>query len=393
MADGKVIYMDHAATTALHPEVLEAMMPYFSQVYHNPSSIYGPAQLARKGLDEAREGVASVLASRPAEIVFTSGGTESDNTALKGAAMALKQSGNHIVISPIEHHAVLHTCHWLEKLGFQTTLLPLDKYGIVNPDDVGNAITDKTVLVSVMYANNEIGTVEPISDISKVVKARAKALNRSIVMHTDAVQAAGYLDLNVDKLGVDMLSLSSHKFYGPKGAGVLYIRRGTPFTSQEMGGTQERNRRAGTENMPGVVGTAAALKRAERSRDANVKHVQMLRDQMIAGIEDTISHVRLNGHPTKRLPNNVNFSFDRVEGESTLVNLDMLGVCASSGSACTTASAEPSHVLMAIGQTMDIARGALRLTLGEENTKEDVDYVLSVLPGIIERLRAMAPVK
>ncbi len=388
---GRLIYMDHAATTPVHPAVLEAMLPYFSQSFGNPSSIYTLAQEARKALDEARETVAQVLGCRPREVVFTSGGTESDNAAIKGAAFTQRQVGNHIVTSAIEHHAILHSCQSLERFGFDVTYLPVDSTGLVNPDDLERALTDKTVLVSLMYANNEVGTVEPIAELSRVVKSRAKALGRRIVFHTDAVQAAGWLDLSVDALGVDMLSLSSHKFHGPKGTGVLYIRRGTPFEAQNAGGGQERNRRSGTENVPGIVGTAVALKRAADSRESNSRKVDALTGRLVTGVRAGIPGVRLNGHPTQRLPNNANFSFEHVEGEGILLNLDFAGVCASSGSACSTASLEPSHVLKAMGVPLEIAHGSLRLTLGPDNTEADVDYVLQVLPGIIAKLRALAP--
>jgi cysteine desulfurase len=367
------------------------MLPYFSEKYGNPSSIYTLAQEARKAVDDARETVADILGCRPNEIIFASGGTESDNAAIKGAAFSTKQTGNHIITSSIEHHAVLHTCQFLESFGFEVTYLPVDEYGLVNLDDVARAITEKTILITIMLANNEVGTIQPIPELARLAKERAKALGTNIVIHTDAVQGAGALDLNVDRLGVDMLSLSSHKFYGPKGAGILYLRRGTPFMPQQSGGAQERHRRAGTENPAGIVGTAAALKLAVENMESNSQHGQRLRDRLIAGIGAKIKRAHLNGHPTLRLPNNVNFSFDFVEGESILLNLDFAGVAASSGSACTSASLEPSHVLTAMGTDAQRAHGSVRFTMGPDNTEEEIDYVLSILPGIIEKLRAMSP--
>ena len=385
----RLIYMDHAATTSVHPKVLEAMLPYFSRIYGNPSSIYGTAQEARKALDEARATVAGVLGCKPAEVVFTSGGTESDNAALKGAAFALKKDGNHIITSAIEHHAVMHTCHYLEQFGFEVTYLPVDRYGLVSADDLEKAIKDKTILVSIMLANNEIGTIEPVADLARLVKAKSR--QRKIVFHTDAVQGVGALDLDVNKLGVDMLSLSAHKFRGPKGVGVLYMRKGAPFITQQTGGAQESNRRAGTENVPGIVGTAVALKMAADNRESNSRHCQRLRDRLIKGIMSTISDVYLNGHPAQRLPNNASLSFQYVEGESILLHLDFLGIAASSGSACTSGSNDPSHVLVAIGLPEELAHGSLRFTVGTDNTDEDVEYVLSVLPGIVQKLREMSP--
>lgn len=381
----RTIYMDHAATTPVHPLALEAMLPYFSEKFGNPSSIYGVAREAHKALDDARETVANILGAKATEIVFTGGGSEGDNAALKGAAFAAKSKGNHIITSSIEHHAVLHTCHFLEKFGFEVTYLPVDRYGMVDPDEVGRAITDKTILVSIMMANNEVGTVQPIAEIAKLLKGK------NIIFHTDAVQAAGALPLDVNQLGVHLLTLSAHKFYGPKGVGLLYIRRATPFLPQQQGGAQERNRRAGTENVAGIVGMTTALKLAVENMESNNQHLLGLRERLVEGVLSGISRSHLNGHPTQRLPNNANFSFEYVEGESILLNLDMMGVAASSGSACTSASLEPSHVLMAMGIPVEIAHGSLRLTLGISNTEEDVDYVLSILPGIVGRLRAMSP--
>jgi cysteine desulfurase len=389
LGSDKMIYMDNAATTPVRPEVLDAMLPYFTETYGNPSGIYTIAQQARKAADESREIVANIIGARISEIVFTSGGTESDNAALKGVAFALQHVGNHIITTSIEHHAVLHTCHQLEQFGFEITYLPVDKYGLLNPIDVRNAITEKTILVSVMLANNEIGTIEPVSEISNLVKEEAKRLNHQIYVHTDAVQAAGMLDVNVKSLGVDLLSLSAHKFGGPKGVGVLYIKRGTPFETQQMGGGQERQRRSGTENLPGIVGLAEAFRIANKERDMVGIKLTRLRDKIINGINQTISKTHLNGHPLDRLPNNINFSFENVEGEPILLALDFSGICASSGSACSSASLEPSHVLIAIGLSADLAQSSLRITLGHDNTEKDVDYLLSVLPDLVGRLRSM----
>ena len=381
--------MDHAGTTPLSPEVLQAMTPYFTQLFGNPSSIHTVGQEARYALDEARERVARVLKCRPREIVFTGGGTESDNAAIDGVATALQETGNHIVTSSVEHHAVLHTCQHLESRGFEVTYLPVDSFGMVQPESVYKAITEKTTLVSVMYANNEIGTVNPLPEISAAVKERAKELSRTIVLHTDAVQAAGFLDLDVRRLGVDLLSLSGHKFYGPKGTGVLYIRRGTAFLPLIVGGGQERERRSGTENIPGIVGLSHALETADARRDESGRHCAALRDKIIRQVLADVPGSKLNGHPTDRLANNANFSFPGVEGEPILLGLDMAGIAASSGSACSSGSLEPSHVLLALGQSAEVARGSLRITLGKDNTEEEVDYLLSVLVDLVERLRQL----
>ena len=385
----RMVYMDHAATTPVRSEVMEAMLPYFTHRFGNASSLYTLAQESRRAVDESRESVARVLGCRTSEVVFTSGGSESDNTALKGAALALKQTGNHIITTSIEHHAVLHTCQYLEDTGFRVTYLPVDRDGLVDTEDVLKAVTDETTLVSVMLANNEIGTIQPVADMARGVKEIAKKLGRTIVFHTDAVQAAGFMDIDVNALGVDMLSLSSHKFYGPKGVGVLYVRRSTPFTPQQFGGAQERQRRAGTENVPGIVGAAVALRLASEERESSSEHCLRLRDSLIQGIQERIERVHLNGHPTLRLPNNVNFSFDGVEGEPILLGLDFAGTAASSGSACTSGALEPSHVLLALGLPADLAQASLRLTLGKDNTQEDVEHVLRVLPELVGRLRAM----
>lgn len=385
----KLIYMDHSATTPMREEVLQAMLPYFSNSYGNPSSIYTLAQEARKAVDESRETVARILGARISEIVFTSGGTESDNSALKGTALALKRLGNHIITSSIEHHAVLHTCHQLEEFGFDVTYLPVDQYGLIDPKDVINAITDKTILISLMLANNEIGTIQPISGIVKSVKHESLKRKQTIVIHTDAVQAAGLMNVNVKELGVDLLSLSAHKIYGPKGAGVLFIKRGTPFEPQLMGGGQERQRRSGTENVPGIVGMAKALDLAVSERERLVPNLVYLRDKTIKGIQAQIPRAYLNGHPTKRLPNNVNVSFENVEGEPILLGLDFSGIYASSGSACSSASLEPSHVLIAIGRMAELAQGSIRITLGRGNSESDVEQLLEVLPSLVKKLRSM----
>lgn len=380
------IYLDHAATTAVHPAVLEAMIPYFTEQYGNPSSVYSIARESRKALDRARDTVAQLLGASPSEIIFTSGGSESDNLALKGIAFANRQKGNHIITTQVEHHAILHTCEYLEKrFGFRITYLPVDKNCVVDLDALERAITPETVLVSVMYANNEVGTIQPITEISHILRHRG-----GIAFHTDAVQAGGSLDLNVDKLGVDMLSLSAHKFYGPKGVGVCYVRKGTTYWPQQQGGGQERGRRAGTENMAGIVGLATALKLAYERLESNNAHAARMRDRLIEGIT-RIPSAHLTGHPTDRLPNNASFVFDYIEGESILLSLDMLGIGASSGSACTSATLEPSHVLKAMGVPIERSHGSLRLTTGIDNTEEDMDRVVQALPGIVERLRAMSP--
>ena len=389
MSSPGLIYLDHAGTTPTDPRVLEAMLPYFTQLYGNPSSVHTVGQEARHALDTSRERVARVLGCRTSEVVFTSGGTESDNAAIIGAATALRETGNHIVTSSVEHHAVLHTCQYLESQGYEVTYLPVDRYGAVSPEQVYNATGAGTTVVSLMYANNEIGAINPVAEISQAVQQRARELDRTIVMHTDAVQAAGFLDLNVRNLGVDMLSLSGHKFYGPKGTGVLFVRRGTPFLPLLLGGGQERERRSGTENIAGIVGLATALELAHAGREAASERCAALRDRIISDVLATIPNASLNGHPTERLPNNINFSFDGVEGESILLGLDMAGVAASSGSACSSGSLEPSHVLLALGQTAEQARSSLRITLGKENTDEEVDYLLGVLQDLVARLRQL----
>ncbi len=379
------IYMDNAATTAICPEALAAMLPCFGEHFGNASSIHGTGRDARKVLEDARRTVADVLGAKPAEIYFTSGGSESDNWAIKGAAFANRKKGNHIITSQIEHHAVLHTCQWLEKQGFEVTYLPVDEYGLVNPRDVEAAITDKTILISIMAANNEIGTIEPIPEIGQI------AHEHKIIFHCDAVQAVGAIPVNVDAWHVDMLSLSGHKFHGPKGVGALYIRTGTKVDQFLHGGAQERGRRATTENVPGIVGMAAALAKAAANLEENGVRLTYLRDKLIKGILDAVPYARLNGHSLKRLPGNVNVSIQYIEGEALLLRLDLAGIAASSGSACTSGSLDPSHVLLAIGLPHEVAHGSLRLSLTDSNTEEEVDEVLRVLPKIVENLRAMSP--
>lgn len=383
------IYVDHASTTAVRKEVLEAMIPFFLDSFGNPSSIHTMGQNARTSLDKSREKVAAVLGCRASEIVFTSGGTESDNAALKGAAFGLKETGNHIITSRIEHHAVLHTCHQLEQFGFEITYLPVDRFGMVNPADVIDAITDRTTVISIMYANNEIGTVQPIPEIAKALKQKAQFLNRTILFHTDAVQAPGFLPLSTNNLGVDMLSLSAHKFCGPKGFGILYIKRGTPFVPLIMGGGQERERRSGTENIPSVVGGALALEISQNEMESAGQHCERLKNQLIAGIHERLPSAIFNGHTLQRLPNNVHFSFPGIEGEAILLGLDLQGIYASSGSACSTGSLEPSHVLTSIGLTAETARSSVRFTLGKENTSEEISRILEVLPELVSRLQSL----
>lgn len=380
------IYLDNAATTPVDKKVLEAMLPYYSDIFGNPSSLHSHGQEAKKAIEEAREKVAKALGADFDEIYFTSGGSESDNWALKGVAYALKEKGNHIITTEIEHHAVLHTCRYLEKEGFKVTYLPVDEYGLVKPEDLKKAITDKTILVSIMFANNEIGTIEPIEELVKI------AHEKNVYFHTDAVQAVGNVPIDVKKLDVDLLSLSAHKIYGPKGVGALYIKKGVKIHSLIQGGTQERNRRAGTENVPGIVGLGEAIELITKNLDSHINKLKFLRDKLINGILEKIPYARLNGHPTKRLPGNVNVSFEFIDGESLILNLDMAGICASSGSACTSGSLEPSHVLLAIGLSRELARGSLRLTIGKDNTEEDIDKVLEVLPQIVKRLRSISQI-
>lgn len=386
------IYLDHAATTRLHPKVLEAMMPFLTDVFGNPSGVYALGREAAKAVDDARRSVAETLGCRPVEIVFTGPGSESINAAIKGVALAqhLAGLGNHVITSAVEHHAVLHSCEYLEKFGFEVTYLPADASGTVNPDDVARAITARTVLVSVMLANNEVGTIQPIAEIAAAVHDRARALRRRIPVHTDAVQGANALDLNVDALGVDLLSLSAHKFGGPKGSGLLYMRRGTPFLAQQSGGGQERQRRAGTENVAGIVGTAVALCHAQASREEYRRVCGSLARRLLEGVTKTVPGAMLNGHPDRRLPNNVHLSFEGAESDTMLAALDRAGIAASAGSACTSATWEPSHVLVAMGVPLARAIAALRFTVGPENTPEEIDQVIAVLPGIVAQSRADA---
>jgi cysteine desulfurase len=385
------VYLDHAATTAVLPPVLEAMLPYFTDKSGNPSSVHAWGRSAHQGMENARRQVAQVLGCRARDVVFTSGGTESDNFALKGVAWAYRrglfpekdgtQGPGHLIISAIEHHAILHSAEELEQHGFEVTVLPVDQYGTVSPQDVEVAMRPDTVLVSIMYANNEIGTIQPVADIARV------AHEGGALMHTDAVQAGGYLDLNVDRLGVDLLSLSAHKFHGPKGVGVLYIRGSASILPQQHGGSQESRRRASTENVPGIVALGAALNLAHSRKESNVAHVQALRDRLISGIMERIPSVHLMGHPTERLPNNANFCIEGIEGETMLLKLDMRGIGASSGAACASGSTEPSHVLRALGISRELAQGSLRLTVGVDNTPEDIEYALDVIVSCVRELR------
>lgn len=379
------IYFDHAATTPTDESVAKAMIEYMTTKFGNPSSVHAFGREVRKEVTEAREAVADLIgAANSNEIFFTSGGSESDNFALKGIAFANQRRGNHIITSQIEHHAVLHTCQWLEKHGFEVTYLPVDEYGMVRLEDVKAAITEKTILISIMFANNEVGTIEPIKEIGAIAK------EKGIYFHTDAVQAVANVPIHVQEMNIDLLSLSGHKFYGPKGIGALYIRRGVKIEAVQMGGAQERNLRAGTENVPAIVGLGIAARNAKRDLEEKAARLASLRDKLIQGIQEKITNVKLNGHPTKRLPGNLNLSFRFIEGEALLLNLDMKGIAASSGSACTSGSLDPSHVLLALGLTHETAHGSLRITLGKMNTEEDIDYTLEVLPEIVNRLRSMS---
>lgn len=381
----KVIYMDNAATTRTALEVVEAMLPYFSEYYGNPSSVYELAGASKKAINEAREKISQVIGAKPNEIYFTAGGSEADNWAIKETYEAYKEKGNHIITTKVEHHAVLHTCQWLEKQGAKVTYLDVDENGIIRLEDLERAITPETILISVMAANNEIGSLMPIKEIGMIAK------EHGILFHTDAVQAFGQIPLDVDECHIDMLSSSAHKINGPKGIGCLYIRKGLKLRSFIHGGAQERKRRAGTENVPGIVGYGKAAELAMTTMKERTAGEREVRDYMIEKIKKEVPYCRLNGHPVLRLPNNVNFSFQFIEGESLLIMLDMEGICASSGSACTSGSLDPSHVLLAIGLPHEIAHGSLRLTIGEETTKEDVDFVVEKIKGIVERLRNMSP--
>ncbi len=379
------IYLDNAATTRVRPEVAEAVLPAMTETYGNASSVHSFGREAKKAMEKARAQVAAAIGAKKEEIYFTAGGSEADNWALKGAAHALRRKGLHIITTAIEHHAVLHTCQALEKEGFEVTYLPVDEYGLVTPEQVEAAIRPDTILVSVMAANNEIGTIEPIAEIGAVCRAH------KVLFHTDAVQAVGHMPLDVAAMQIDMLSLSGHKFYAPKGVGALYIRTGVRIENLIEGGAQERNRRAGTENVPAIVGMGKAIELITAEMAEENARISGLRDRLIAGILDAIPESRLNGHPTKRLPGNVNVSIRYIEGEALLLSLDMAGIAASSGSACTSGSLDPSHVLLAIGLPHEIAHGSLRLTIGRDNTQDEIDRVLEELPRIVSRLRAMSP--
>ena len=379
------IYLDNAATTAVSPEVLEAMLPYFTQCFGNPSSIHSTGRDARRAVDAARRQVAGAIGAQPQEIYFTAGGSESDNWAIKGTAFARRNKGNHIITSAIEHHAVLHTCAWLEKQGFEVTYLPVDEFGRVRVEDVEKAITDKTILITIMAANNEIGTIQPIEEIGRL------AHDKGILFHTDAVQAIGAMPIDVNAMHIDMLSMSGHKFHGPKGIGALYIRKGVKIDQYLHGGAQERGQRAGTENLAGIVGMGKAIEIATQHLEENARRLTALRDKLIDGILAEIPDVRLNGHRTQRLPNNVNVSVRYVEGEALLLRLDLAGIAGSSGSACTSGSLDPSHVLLAIGLPHEIAHGSLRLSLGTDTTEAEINEVLDKLPGIVKNLRDMSP--
>lgn len=381
----KIIYLDNAATTKTKPEVVEAMLPYFTEKFGNPSSVYGFAAQNKEAVTEAREQIGKALHAPAQDIYFTAGGSEADNWALKATMEAYKDKGNHLITTKIEHHAILHTCEYLEKQGCEVTYLDVDENGVVDLEQLKASIRPTTVLISVMYANNEIGTLQPIKEIGKIAK------EHGVLFHTDAVQAFGQLPIDVAEENIDMLSASGHKLNGPKGIGFLYIKKGLKLRSLIHGGGQERKRRAGTENVPGIVGLGKAVELAVAGMDAKIKHETELRDYMIERVLKEIPYVRLNGHRTLRLPNNANFSFQFIEGESLLIMLDMKGICASSGSACTSGSLDPSHVLLAIGLPHEIAHGSLRLTLSEETTKEEIDFTIEQLKAIVENLRNMSP--
>lgn len=381
----KRIYVDNAATTKVAPEVVEAMLPYFTENFGNPSSIYAEGREAKKAIERAREQVAKAIGADPKEIYFTGSGSEADNWALRSTAKALKSKGNHIITSSVEHHAVLHTCQDLEKQGYEVTYLPVDKYGMVSPEDVKAAIKDTTIMISIMTANNEIGTIMPIAEIGEIAKSAG------VVFHTDAVQAVGNVHIDVNEMNIDMLSLTGHKFHGPKGSGALFVRNGVRLISFITGGAQERMRRAGTENVPGIVGLGKAIEMATANINQKQKKLTALRNAYIKKVLETIPYSHLNGHPTKRLPGNANISFEFIEGEGMLLSLDMKGISASSGSACTSGSLDPSHVLLAIGLKHEEAHGSLRVSFGEDNTMEDVNYIADSLKEIVERLRMMSP--
>lgn len=381
----KKVYLDHAATTAAAPEVVAAMTPFFSDIYGNPSSIHAFGWEAKQAIEEAREHISMLLGCSPEELIFTSGGTESNNTLIKGIALTGKDKGRHIITTNIEHHAVLEPCRFLEKNGFRVTAVPVGSDGLINPEDIRSAITDDTILISVMHANNEIGVIQPIAEIGELARSRG------ICFHTDAVQTFGHIPVNVNDLKVDALSISAHKLYGPKGVGALYLRKGTRMTPLLHGGDQERGRRASTYNLPGIVGFGKSAALAKDRMTEEEQKTTRLRDKLIAGVLSHVPHSRLNGHPVCRLPNNAHFAIPYVEGEAMLLRLDMEGIACSTGSACTSSSLEPSHVLIAIGLPHEIAHGSLRFTLGRQTTEEEIDYVIGVLPPVVERLRAMSP--
>jgi cysteine desulfurase len=379
------VYLDHNATTPVHPQVLEAMLPYYKEKFGNASSIHVFGREAKVALEESREKVAELIHASPQEIYFTSGGTESDNLAVKGTAFANRKKGSHIITSKIEHHAVLESCKFLEKEGFEVTYLPVDKYGFVDPNDLKNALREDTILVSIMHANNEVGTIQPLEELCKITK------EKGAYFHTDAVQSMGKIPVDVQKLNVDMLSMSAHKIHGPKGSGAIYIKKGTRIISWSHGGHHERSRRAGTENLPGIVGLAKAVEIAYRDMEEQSKHLKNLTETFYRKLTRAIPDVVLHGHLEKRIPNTLNLSFKAVEGESIILSLDLKGVAVASGSACTSGTLEPSHVLSAMGIAPDVAQGAIRFSFGRDNTMEDVDYVVGILPEIVSRLRAMSP--
>jgi len=381
----KRVYLDYAATTPTHPEVVKAMLTYFTEAFGNPSSIHSYGQEAKGAIEEARAKVATLIGAQNGEIIFTSGGTEADNFALKGVAFANEKKGNHIITSSIEHHAVIESCEFLERRGFKVTYIPVDEYGLVDLADIKKAITDKTILISVMHANNEVGTIQPIAEIGRI------ANEARIYFHTDAVQTVGHIPVDVNELGVDLLSISAHKLCGPRGVGALYIRKGTRLVPFIHGGGQERGHRASTENVPGIVGFGKAVELTREEMGAEAGRLTCLRDKLIEGLLERIDHTRLNGHPVNRLPNNVNVSIDFVEGESMVLNLDLDGICASTGSACSSSSLEASHVLLAMGLSHEQAHGSLRFTLGKWTIEEEINRVLDVLPRIVAKLRAMSP--
>ncbi|MEW6523898.1 MAG: cysteine desulfurase NifS [Bacillota bacterium] len=379
------VYLDNAATTPVRPEVVEVMTEYMLKHFGNPSSVHWFGREARRGLDRAREQVAGLIGASPEEVVFTSGGTEADNLAIKGTAALKGVQGKHMITSAVEHHAILHTTEYLEKQGMHVTYLAVDEYGAVDPAGVAHALRPETILVSVMLGNNEVGTLQPVKEIAALCR------EKGVYVHTDAVQAAGQIDIDVQDLGVDFMSISSHKIYGPKGIGALYVKKGRRVEPLAHGGGHERKRRAGTENLPGIVGFGMAAELSQKELPQRRQHLETLRDRLIHGILTNIKHSRLNGHPKHRLPNNCNVSIEFVEGEAMLLNLDLMGIAASSGSACTSGALEPSHVLLAMGLSHELAHGSLRFSLGRENTAEEVDYVIATLPGIVERLREMSP--